>query len=46
MERVNSDFYRLMVCSSTEELKQQANWDGAEGSSRQQLLSELSGELS
>jgi WD repeat-containing protein 26 len=30
------------MCQSTEDLKEKANWDGAEGNSRQQLLSELS----
>lgn len=30
------------MCQSTEDLKEKANWDGAEGDSRHQLLSELS----
>lgn len=32
----------LIMCTSTEELKYQAEWDGAHGQSRRQLLSELS----
>jgi len=32
----------LMMCANAEDLKTQAKWDGAEGSSRSQLLSELS----
>ncbi|KAF8540353.1 WD40-repeat-containing domain protein [Trichophaea hybrida] len=32
----------LMMCLSAEDLKQEADWDGASGSSRQHLLSELS----
>jgi hypothetical protein len=32
----------LMMCLSAEDLKKQAHWDGAQGHSRQQLLSELS----
>ena len=34
-----------MVCPSIEELKQQAEWDGAEGTSRTLLLSELSSKV-
>ena len=30
------------MCQSIEDLKEKANWDGAEGASRHQLLSELS----
>ncbi|KAK0130189.1 hypothetical protein ONS96_000713 [Cadophora gregata f. sp. sojae] len=32
----------LLMCQSTEDLKSKAEWDGAEGHSRQHLLSELS----
>lgn len=32
----------LMMCANVEDVKAQANWDGADGSSRSQLLSELS----
>ncbi|KIM99515.1 hypothetical protein OIDMADRAFT_165537 [Oidiodendron maius Zn] len=32
----------LLMCHSTEDLKEKANWDGAQGTSRHQLLSELS----
>ncbi|EKD13335.1 WD domain-containing protein [Drepanopeziza brunnea f. sp. 'multigermtubi' MB_m1] len=32
----------LLMCQSTEDLKNKAAWDGAEGSSRHQLLSKLS----
>lgn len=32
----------LMMCMSPEEVRKQANWDGAAGNSRRQLLSELS----
>lgn len=32
----------LIMCQSTDDLKSKAEWDGAHGQSRQQLLSELS----
>lgn len=32
----------LLMCQSTEDLMQKANWDGARGQSRRKLLSELS----
>ncbi|GJN85976.1 hypothetical protein PLIIFM63780_009552 [Purpureocillium lilacinum] len=32
----------LLMCRSTEDLKAKASWDGAQGQSRRQLLSELS----
>jgi hypothetical protein len=32
----------LLMCRSTEDLMQKANWDGARGQSRRKLLSELS----
>lgn len=32
----------LMMCQSAEELKAQAQWDGAAGVSRRELLGELS----
>jgi hypothetical protein len=32
----------LLMCLTTEDLMAKANWDGAEGQSRKQLLSELS----
>jgi WD40 repeat protein len=32
----------LVMCASAEDVKSQARWDGAEGASRSQLLSELS----
>ncbi|KAF4628889.1 hypothetical protein G7Y89_g9261 [Cudoniella acicularis] len=32
----------LLMCQSTDDLKAKADWDGAEGGSRHQLLSELS----
>ncbi|KAI8099426.1 WD40-repeat-containing domain protein [Halteromyces radiatus] len=31
----------LILCSSPEDVKSQANWDGAEGNSREQLLQQL-----
>jgi hypothetical protein len=31
------------MCRSPDELRRQAEWDGAQGQSRQQLLSALSG---
>jgi hypothetical protein len=34
--------YSLLMCQSTEDLMVKAEWDGAHGHSRQQLLSELS----
>ncbi|KAI9887002.1 MAG: hypothetical protein M1823_001218, partial [Watsoniomyces obsoletus] len=40
--RVNS----LMMCQSAEDLQSQADWDGAGGSSRHDLLSELSKSIS
>ncbi|KAF2197381.1 WD repeat-containing protein-like protein [Delitschia confertaspora ATCC 74209] len=36
----------LLMCGSTEDLKSQAQWDGAEGQSRTILLSELSKSIS
>ncbi|KAF2403111.1 WD repeat-containing protein-like protein [Trichodelitschia bisporula] len=36
----------LMMCQSVEDLKTQANWDGAAGQSRRHLLSELSRSIS
>jgi WD40 repeat protein len=42
MERL----HRLLMCSSADDLKVQAKWDGAAGSSRHDLLSELSREFS
>ena len=38
--------YSLLMCQSTEDLKNKAEWDGAEGHSRHHLLSELSSKLS
>lgn len=35
----------LMMCQSAEDLKYQAQWDGAAGESRSYLLSELSSKL-
>lgn len=32
----------LIMCQSSEDLKFQANWDGAQGQSRQLLFAELS----
>lgn len=32
----------LIMCTSIEELRDQAEWDGADGQSRKLLLSELS----
>ena len=34
-------FNRFIMCSTAEDLKRRANWDGANGGSRQELLSEL-----
>lgn len=31
----------LIMCTSAEELRKNANWDGKEGASRQQLLVKL-----
>ncbi|KAL6700045.1 WD40 repeat-like protein [Trichoderma pleuroticola] len=36
----------LLMCQSTEDLMQKANWDGARGQSRRKLLSELSKRIS
>ncbi|KAF2140338.1 glycoside hydrolase family 1 protein [Aplosporella prunicola CBS 121167] len=36
----------LMMCDSAEDVRYQAQWDGAEGGSRNQLLSELSRSIS
>lgn len=36
----------LLMCQSAEDLRQQAQWDGAQGESRMQLLSELSKSIS
>jgi hypothetical protein len=33
------------MCRSPDELRRQADWDGANGQSRQQLLSALSGKI-
>src|ERR1700759_3001946 len=33
--------YSFMMCSSTEDLCERANWDGAKGTSRRRLLIEL-----
>jgi hypothetical protein len=35
----------LLMSQSIDDLKAKADWDGAEGSSRHQLLSELSSEF-
>jgi hypothetical protein len=37
-----ADIFSLMMCQSAEDLRHQAQWDGARGDSRTQLLSELS----
>ncbi|KAL2261491.1 hypothetical protein VTK26DRAFT_3936 [Humicola hyalothermophila] len=37
---------RLLMCTDAEDLKSKANWDGANGRSRQALLEELSGSIS
>ena len=34
-----------MMCSSTEDLKRRADWDGAKGNSRQKLLLQLQSEF-
>lgn len=34
-------FSSLIMCTSPEELQKNANWDGKEGASRQQLLVKL-----
>lgn len=34
--------YSLLMCQSTDDLKEKAEWDGAKGESRHQLLSDLS----
>ena len=36
----------LMMCQSAEDLRSQADWDGAQGESRSQLLSEISNSIS
>lgn len=36
---------RLLMCQDAEELRSRANWDGANGRSRQILLAQLSGEF-
>ena len=36
--------HRLMMCQSAEDLRNQAQWDGARGDSRMHLLSDLSSE--
>lgn len=38
----HADLYSLIVCQSADDLKSQARWDGALGSSRHILLEELS----
>lgn len=41
----DADRSSLIMCQSAEDLKFQAQWDGAEGESRTLLLSELSSKL-
>ena len=41
-ESSNLTIPRLLVCSSAEDLRSDAQWDGAFGNSRQHLLQEIS----
>lgn len=42
IERTVTNQRSLIMCTSIEELRNQADWDGADGQSRKFLLSELS----